>query len=113
VDQQWQDTAQSPEPTEGKAPRTAPDAPSRKPLAIAHHQPTRQTTCAVLLNRLPGLACLRKLTLEEGDLLDKSLSAVTSRCQCRSVLYLPRSGQLYLQHKRVCAPLGQMLQNQR
>jgi hypothetical protein len=50
-----------------------------------HQQPhtiSRQVGQAVkfLLDRLPCLACLRKLTLEEGNFLNKALSVFMSRC---------------------------------
>jgi hypothetical protein len=42
---QWQDKTQRPELMEGKAPRTAPNAPSQRPPSPAHHQPMRQISC--------------------------------------------------------------------
>jgi hypothetical protein len=41
------------------------------------------------LGHLSGPARLHKLTLEEGDLLDKVFYVFMSRRQCRDVLRLP------------------------
>jgi hypothetical protein len=64
-------------------------------LPLGHHQPARTISRRVRqamelpLGHLSGPARLHKLTLEEGDLLDKVFYVFMSRRQCRDVLRLP------------------------
>jgi hypothetical protein len=58
---------------EGKAPQTALGIPSRKALAIMHHQSMSLRSCNFLFGHLPGRTSLCKFTFKEGHITDKTL----------------------------------------
>jgi hypothetical protein len=76
-------------------------------LPFGHHQPPRNIShhvgqaTKILLGHLSGSACLRKLTLEEGNLSDKALCVFICRCQHHSIL------RLHSRHPLLSLPLCQ------